>query len=180
MEQARELTHCTTMFYHPAPAHLAEELAATLPGGLNGEIELVARFNSSGAEAVDLALAMARAFTGNLDVLALRNSYHGPTAAAQLVTGIAGLRHPGMPGNVAFVAEPNQYRGELVPGVEPYPDAIDHTIRSATIGRVAGMTVEPIQGFGGIVELPPGYMKGAAERVRAAGGSSLPTKCSQA
>ena len=170
IEQARELTHCTTMFYHPAPAHLAEELAATLPDGPNGDIEWVAHFTCSGAEAVDLALAMARTFTGNLDVLALRTSYHGPTAAAQSVTGIAGFRHPGMPGGVAFVAEPNQYRGELGPGVEPYLDAIDHTIRSATSGRVAGMIVEPIQGYGGIVEMPPGYMKGAAERVRATGG----------
>ncbi len=170
MEQARELTRCTTMFYHPAPAHFAEELAATLPGGPNGEIEWVAHFTSSGAEAVDLALAMARTFTGNLDVLALRTSYHGPTAAAQSVTGIAGFRHPGMPGGVAFVAEPNQYRGELGPGVEPYLDAINHTIRSATSGCVAAMIVEPIQGYGGIVEMLQGYMKGAAERVRAAGG----------
>ena len=33
MEQAQDLTHCTTMFYHPTPAHLAEELAATMPAG---------------------------------------------------------------------------------------------------------------------------------------------------
>ena len=32
-EQVAELTHCTTMFYHPVPAHLAEELAATMPAG---------------------------------------------------------------------------------------------------------------------------------------------------
>ena len=38
MEQAQELTHCTTMFYHPVPAHFAEELAATMPNP-NGDIE---------------------------------------------------------------------------------------------------------------------------------------------
>ena len=54
-------------------------------------------FTNSGSEAVDLALTMAREYTGNLDVLALRTAYHGPTAAAQSVTGIAGWRHPGMP-----------------------------------------------------------------------------------
>jgi alanine-glyoxylate transaminase/(R)-3-amino-2-methylpropionate-pyruvate transaminase len=170
MEQAQELTHCTTMFYHPVPAHFAEELAATMPKGENGDIEWVVHFTNSGSEAIDLAMTMARTYTGNLDLLALRTAYHGPTAAAQSITGIAGWRHPGMPGNVAFVPEPNQYRGIFGPGTDPYLDEIERTIQTATTGRVAGIFVESIQGYGGIVEMPPGYMKGAAERVRAAGG----------
>jgi alanine-glyoxylate transaminase/(R)-3-amino-2-methylpropionate-pyruvate transaminase len=158
------------MFYHPVPAHFAEELAATMPKGENGDIEWVVHFTNSGSEAIDLAMTMARTYTGNLDLLALRTAYHGPTAAAQSITGIAGWRHPGMPGNVAFVPEPNQYRGIFGPGTEPYLDEIERTIQTATTGRVAGIFVESIQGYGGIVEMPPGYMKGAAERVRAAGG----------
>ena len=170
MEQAKELTHCTTMFHHPVPAQLAEKLAETLPGGEDGEIEWVAHFTNSGAEAVDLALVMARTYTGNLDILALRSAYHGPTSAAQSVTGISAFRHPGLPGNVAFVTEPNQYRGEFGPSVEPYLLEIEKTIHCATRGRIAGMILEPVQGYGGIIEMPSGYMKGAAERVRAAGG----------
>jgi alanine-glyoxylate transaminase/(R)-3-amino-2-methylpropionate-pyruvate transaminase len=170
MAQAQQLTHCTTMFYHPVPAHFAEELAATLPVGPNGDVEWVAHFTNSGSEAVDLALAISRTYTGNTDMLALRTGYHGPTSAAQSVTGIAGFRHPGMPGNVAFVAEPNQYRGIFGEGVEPYLDEIDATIAAATTGRIAGMIVESVQGYGGIIEMPKGYMSGAAERVRAAGG----------
>ncbi len=166
MEQAQELTHCTTMFYHPMPAQLAEELSATMPKGH----EWVVHFTNSGAEAVDLAMAMARTYTGNLDLLALRTAYHGPTSAAQSLTGISSWRHPGMPGNVAFVAEPNQYRGVFGPGTQPYLDEIDRTISSATSGRIAGMFVESVQGYGGIIEMPPGYMSGAAQRVRAAGG----------
>ena len=166
MAQAQELTHCTTMFYHPVPAHFAEELAATMPRGH----EWVVHFTNSGSEAIDLAMVMARTYTGNLDLLALRTAYHGPTSAAQSLTGIAGFRHPGMPGNVAFVAEPNQYRGIFGPGTEPYLDEIERTIASATTGRVAGIFVESVQGYGGIVEMPKGYMSGAAERVRAAGG----------
>ncbi|MEM8792466.1 MAG: aspartate aminotransferase family protein [Pseudomonadota bacterium] len=166
MSQANELTHCTTMFYHPEPAHLAEELAATMPAGH----EWVVHLTNSGAEAIDLAMTMARTFTGNLDLLALRNAYHGPTAAAQSITGIATWRHPGTPGNVAFVPEPNQYRGVFGPGTEPYLDEIERTIASATSGKVAGIFVESVQGYGGIIEMPPGYMSGAAERVRAAGG----------
>lgn len=166
MEQAQELTHCTTMFYHPVPAHFAEELAATMPQGH----EWVVHFTNSGSEAIDLAMVMARSYTGNLDLLALRTAYHGPTSAAQSLTGIAGFRHPGMPGNVAFVAEPNQYRGVFGPGTEPYLDEIERVIASATTGKVAGIFVESVQGYGGIVEMPKGYMSGAAERVRAAGG----------
>ena len=166
MEQAQSLTHCTTMFYHPTPAHLAEELAQCMPAG----VEWVVHFTNSGAEAVDLAMGMARTYTGNADLLSLRTAYHGPTAAAQSITGISSWRHPGMPGNVAFVAEPNQYRGIFGVGTQPYLDEIDRTISSATNGHVAGMIVESVQGYGGVIQMPPGYMSGAAERVRAAGG----------
>lgn len=164
--QMQDLTHCTTMFYHPTPAHLAEELAATMPKGHDWVVHLT----NSGSEAIDLAMTMARTYTGNLDLLALRTAYHGPTAAAQSVTGISGWRHPGMPGNVAFVAEPNQYRGIFGPGTQPYLAEIDRTILTATSGQIAGMFVESVQGYGGIIAMPPGYMSGAAERVRAAGG----------
>ncbi|MCI5098642.1 MAG: aspartate aminotransferase family protein [Rhodobacteraceae bacterium] len=171
MAQAQELTHCTTMFYHPVPAHFAEELAATMPNP-NGDIEWVVHFTNSGSEAIDLAMTMARSYTGNLDLLALRSAYHGPTAAAQSITGISGWRHPGMPGNVAFVPDPHQYRGIFGEnaGAQPYLDEIDRTIHAATTGQVAGIFVESVQGYGGIVEMPKGYMTGAAERVRAAGG----------
>ena len=167
-KQAAELTHCTTMFYHPVPAHLAEELANTLPSGHNW----VVHFTNSGAEAVDLAMTIARTYTGNLDMLALRTSYHGPTSAAQSVTGIASWRHPGMPGHVSFVAEPNQYRGIFGEnaGAEPYLDEIDRTIKSTTEGQIAGMIVESVQGYGGIIAMPKSYMSGAGDRVRAAGG----------
>ncbi|OED38666.1 aminotransferase [Chromatiales bacterium (ex Bugula neritina AB1)] len=166
VQQAQELTHCTTMFYHPAPAHLAEELAATLPNSS----QWVVHFTNSGAEAIDLAMTMARGYTGNLDLLALRTAYHGPTSAAQSVTGIASWRHSGLPGNVAFVADPNQYRGIFGEGTDAYLDEIDRTIATATSGRIAGMLIESIQGYGGVVEMPEGYLAGAAERVRAAGG----------
>ncbi len=54
-EQIHKLQHCTTMFYHPVPAHYAEELVARMPKGR----DWVVHFTSSGAEAIDLALIMA-------------------------------------------------------------------------------------------------------------------------
>ena len=52
----------------------------------------------------------------------------------------------------------------------PYLDEIDRTITASTSGRLAGMIIEPIQGYGGIVSMPEGYIAGAFERVRARGG----------
>ncbi|TPK80128.1 aspartate aminotransferase family protein [Mesorhizobium sp. B2-4-13] len=166
-DQMRELTHCTTMFYHPVPAQYAEELVATMPAGH----DWVVHFTNSGAEAIDLALLMARSHTGSIDMLALASSYHGATFGAQSVTGIAGFRHP-VPqlGGVTFVAEPNQYRGVHGEGVESYLDEVERAIATSTSGRLAGMIVEPVQGYGGIVPMPAGYIAGAFERVRAAGG----------
>lgn len=166
-EQMEALPHCTTMFYHPVPAHFAEELAATLPAGG----DWVVHFTNSGGEAADLALLMARSFTGHIDFLALRNAYHGPTFGAQSMTGISAFRHDvPLLGQIHFVAEPNGYRGIYGDDVARYLDEIDRTIVHATSGRLAGMIIEPVQGYGGIVEMLPGYVRGAAERVRAAGG----------
>lgn len=165
--QVQDLTHCTTMFHHPVPAHLAEELAATMPAGH----EWVVHFTNSGAEAVDLAIMMARCSTGNQDIIALRNSYHGATYGAQAVTGVQGFRQniSQLP-NISFAAEPNQYRGIFGEGTDPYLDEIDRTISYTTSGALAAMFIEPVQGYGGIIQMPPGYLKGAAEKVRAAGG----------
>ena len=88
-DQVEDLPHCTTMFYHPVPAHFAEELTATMPKGE----DWVVHFMNSGAEAADLALLMARSYTGNVDFLALQNAYHGATFGAQSLTGISGFRH---------------------------------------------------------------------------------------
>ena len=166
-EQLQTLTHCTTMFHHPVPAHFAEELAATMPAGE----EWVVHFTNSGSEAIDLALMMARRRTGHSDVIALRNSYHGATYGAQGVTGVGNFRHDlGQLANVSFVAEPNQYRGIFGPGTAHYLEELDRVIAYTTSGKLAGLILEPVQGYGGIVVMPEGYIKGAAERVRAAGG----------
>lgn len=165
--QVAQLTHCTTMFHHPVPAHFAQELCATMPKSH----EWVVHFTNSGAEAIDLALMMARSATGNQDIVSLRNSYHGGTYGAQAVTGVQGFRHNiGQLSNITFAAEPNQYRGAFGPGTQPYLDDLDRTIACTTSGHLAGMLIEPVQGYGGIVEMPEGYIKGAADRVRAHGG----------
>lgn len=165
--QIGQLQHCTTMFSHPVPAQYAEELVARLPKGP----DWVVHFTSSGAEAIDLALVMAQTFTGHIDMLAMRNAYHGATLGAMSLTGISAFRHavPLAPG-VHHIANPDPYRGIFGAHTQAYLDEIERTIQFATPGKLAGLLVEPIQGYGGIVELPPGYLKAAAQKVRAAGG----------
>jgi alanine-glyoxylate transaminase/(R)-3-amino-2-methylpropionate-pyruvate transaminase len=166
-EQAQTLQHCTTMFFHPMPAHFAEELTRTMPAGEEWTVHLM----NSGAEAIDMAILLARSYTGNIDIVSLTNSYHGATFGAQSVTGISGFRHnvPQL-GGVQFAPVPDQYRGIHGEGVEPYLTDLEGTIHYGTSGQLAGMIVEPVQGYGGIVPLPDGYISGARERVKAAGG----------
>ena len=166
-QQAEQIQHCTTMFFHPVPAHLAEELVSKFPSAE----DWVVHFTNSGAEAIDFALLLARSYTRCNDVLSLTNAYHGATFGAQSVTGISNFRHPvPLLGGIQFVPNPDQYRGIHGEGLEPYLDAIDRTIHYGTSGHIAGMFFEPIQGYGGIVPAPDGYLSGAFDRVRAAGG----------
>jgi len=166
-QQAQTLQHCTTMFFHPMPAHFAEELSKTMPMGE----EWVVHFMNSGAEAIDMALLLARSYTGNHDIVSLTNSYHGATFGAQSITGISGFRHNvALLGGIQFAPVPDQYRGIHGEGVEPYLDDLERTIHYATSAKLAGMFIEPVQGYGGIVPLPEGYISGAQERVKAAGG----------
>jgi len=166
-KQMDQLTHSTAMYVQPIPVHYAEELAATFPKDEEWVVHLV----NSGAEAVDVAVMMARLYTGNLDILALENCYHGVQGAAMGVTGMHIFRQPvPLDPNVRHVANPHPYRGVFGDDVEAYLDDIDHKIISSTSGRIAGFIVEPIQGFGGVVPQPEGYLKKAFERARAAGG----------
>ncbi len=79
--QNETLQHSTTIYLHAQIAGYTEKLAARMPGELK-----VCYFVNSGSEANDLALFMARAYTGNYDVIALRNSYHGGNASGMGLT----------------------------------------------------------------------------------------------
>ncbi|MEI4472463.1 aspartate aminotransferase family protein [Frigidibacter sp. MR17.24] len=165
--QAGELMHCTTVFHHPVPVQFAEELAATMPAGE----EWVVHFTNSGTEAIDLAMMMARTYTGNSDLIALRNSYHGATFGAQSITGTRSFRHDvGLLNNITFAAEPNQYRGTYGPGTDPYVADMQSVIDYTTSGRIAGALIETVQGYGGIIPMPEGYLSRVARMVRKAGG----------
>lgn len=165
--QMHEIQHVTTMYYHPGAAQFAEELVATMPKGHDWVVHLV----NSGAEAIDLAVLVARLHTGHFDLLTLRNSYHGMHFGTMAASGLALCHQPlaGAPGFV-HVHNPDLYRGAYRDDADAYLDDIRRVIDSSTSGAVAGLMVEPIQGYGGVLPMPPGYQRRAAEIVRAAGG----------
>src|SRR5665647_3654674 len=68
-EQVDTLQHGTTIYLHPGMPTLAKKLASKMPKGLD-----VTYFVNSGSEANDLAVQIARLYTGNNDVIALRNA----------------------------------------------------------------------------------------------------------
>jgi alanine-glyoxylate transaminase/(R)-3-amino-2-methylpropionate-pyruvate transaminase len=165
--QLDEIQHVTTVYDHPQAAHFAEELVARLPSGH----DWVVHFVNSGAEAIDLAVLVARCHTKRFEVLTLRDAYHGMHFTAGAATGIGGARQPVPPApGFAAVMAPHPYRGTFGAEATPYLRELERAIGSGTSGALAAMIVEPIQGYGGIVEMPPGYLAGAAERVRATGG----------
>jgi alanine-glyoxylate transaminase/(R)-3-amino-2-methylpropionate-pyruvate transaminase len=162
--------HSTTIYLHPNVARYAEALAARMPGDLQ-----VCYFVNSGSEANDLAMLMARAFTGNFDIIALRNAYHGGSQATMGATAHHTWKYSIPQGfGVHHAKAPYPYRGPYghndPEAGRKYADDVSELIEYATPGRVAGFLAESIQGVGGFVEFPPGYLERAYAHVRAAGG----------
>jgi alanine-glyoxylate transaminase/(R)-3-amino-2-methylpropionate-pyruvate transaminase len=164
------LQHSTTIYLHPNIAEYAEKLAAKMPGDLK-----VCYFVNSGSEANDLALLMARAYTGNYDVIALRNSYHGGNAAGMGLTAHRTWKF-NVPHSfgVHHAIAPDPYRGawgrDDPHAGHHYATDVRSLIDHATSGQVAAFIAESIQGVGGCVVFPENYLKHAYEYVRVAGG----------
>lgn len=126
-------------------AALAETLAEVTPGDLEKVF-----FGTSGSEAVEGALKLARISTGRTKVLTTDEAYHGTTFGALTASGSENHKEPFRP---------------LVPEFETVPfgdaDALERALRSE---EYACFVVEPIQGEGGIVVPPEGYLA-EAERL---------------
>lgn len=155
---------------HPLRAAYAERLVRTLGPGF----EKVA-FLSSGAEAVDTAVRIARIATGRRAVIAFTDSYHGKTSSTATFSGLPSARpHPSEPDDdVVHVPYPDSVRVPL--GLSP-DDLIDGVIEevhrgsAAAGGTPACILFEPYLGSGGAIAAPPGFalaLRHAADRVGA-------------
>jgi alanine-glyoxylate transaminase/(R)-3-amino-2-methylpropionate-pyruvate transaminase len=170
--QVGRLQHVTTIYLHPAIAQLGKKLASVMPesSGLSQ-----CEFTNSGSEANEVAILMCREFTGNSDVISLRNGYHGGTAATMGLTAHGTWKFKtNPPGPVKHATPGYCYRCPY--GLE-YPSCdikcardIEDLIRYETPGEVACFIAESIQGVGGTITPPPEYFAIAYEIVRKYGG----------
>ncbi len=136
----------------PAAGELAEALLAIVPRGLEHVI-----LANSGAEAVEVALKLARSSTRRRGILSTRDAFHGLT--------LGGLSATGRP----------FYRkdfGAPVPGFDFVPFGDLRALEQVLTGSpdfYAALVVEPIQGEGGIHVAPPGYLAQAHALCRSHG-----------
>jgi putrescine aminotransferase len=150
-----ELLDEQAMHFCPTgPAAGAAALAEGLAKRLAPPLE-VSLFASSGAEAVEAGLKLARAATGRSDFLYCDGGFHGTTLGTLSVMGAARLRDPFEPllagcHRIAF--------GDL--------DALESALKAH---KPAAFVLEPLQAEGGIVLPPPGYLRAAQQLCTARG-----------
>lgn len=165
LNQTKRLQHTTALYLNGCTAELAEALASKCPGDLN-----VVFFTNSGTEANELALMIARLYTGFHDIISLRNGYHGNAAATMSATGLRNFKYSAVQTGIHHAMNPDQYRGIFDSDGPKYAKDVEEHIIFGTCGRIAGFIAEAIQGVGGIHELAPGYLPAVYRAVRNAGG----------
>ena len=188
-DQAQTLWHTAAIYTHPQIASYAKKLTSKFPKHLS-----VAHFVNSGSEANDLAMLLARTSTGNSEVVALRNAYHGMGIGTMGLTCVPGWHFDLSTRNqilhVGTLVDP--YRGHFggsdcrdsvaqvagrncncKPGkclaCEKYLQDVDEIINFTTTRRIAGFIAESIQGVGGSVQYPKAFLKGAFNIARECG-----------
>ncbi|CBI18070.3 unnamed protein product, partial [Vitis vinifera] len=165
VKQINRLQHSTVLYLNHAIADFAEALASKMPGDLK-----VVFFTNSGTEANELAMMMARLYTGCNDIISLRNAYHGNAAGTMGATAQRVWKFNVVQTGVHHALNPDPYRGMFGSDGEKYARDVQDLIDFGTSGHVAGFISEAIQGVGGIVELAPGYLPAVYSSVKKAGG----------
>jgi 4-aminobutyrate aminotransferase/(S)-3-amino-2-methylpropionate transaminase len=160
-DQLDHYTHtCFQVLAYEPYVELAERINAKAPGNFPKKT----LFLTTGAEAVENAVKIARAHTGRSGVIAFGGGYHGRTL---LTLGLTGKVVPYKTGFGPFPAEvfharfPNALHGV---SVDDAIESIEHIFKNdIEASRVAAMIVEPVQGEGGFNVAPPEFL----QRVRA-------------
>ena len=169
-EQVDKLLHTSTLYPNETHVELAASLAEITPEGLD-----TFYFGASGTDADETAVLMAQVHTGNTEVIALRHGYSGKSQMAMSLTGQGSWRMgPVHIGYIRHAMTPYAYRSfgnmDEKSLVQACLDDLTDVIATTTSGKLACMIMEPIQGVGGFITLPPEYIAGATEIIRAHGG----------
>ena len=161
--------HLFSGMLSPPVVELSRRLASMLPPSLSK-----AMFLSTGGEANEAALKLAKLYTGKFEVVGFTGAWHGMTSGAQSVNYFAGRKGygPMMPGSLAIPA-PNAYRCP----VRHCRDACDGTcldvgfdaVDAQSTGSLAALIAEPVESAGGVIVPPEGYWQQVKQHCRARG-----------
>jgi 2,2-dialkylglycine decarboxylase (pyruvate) len=157
-EHAARLDHLFSGMLSRPVVDLAARLADITPPGLERSMLL-----STGAEANEAAIKMAKLFTGKFEIVSFAQSWHGMTGGAASATYSAGRKGygPAAVGSFAIPA-PNPYRPNFErQGRFDWQAELDYAfdlIDRQSSGNLAAFIAEPILSSGGLIDLPAGYL----------------------
>jgi 4-aminobutyrate aminotransferase-like enzyme len=161
VEQAQLMTHCPSAAPAAVRAELYERLAALAPTGLDRVLLAV-----TGAAANELAIQLARAATGRRQVISFSGTYLGRTVGTVGLAGKSAYREQlRVPAGGQFLPYPDPYRSPWTGGADPGQLVLGLleqllTDPASGLDRPACIVFEPIQGNGGVVIPPPGFLAG--------------------
>lgn len=156
-EQMDRFTHtCYQVVPYESYVELAEKVNELSPG--TGPKKTA--FFTTGAEAVENAIKVARAFTGRPSVIAFNSAFHGRTLLGMALTGKVNPYKLGFgpfPGDIYHALYPNAQAGVTI---EDAKEALKHLfLADVDPKRVAAIILEPVQGEGGFNVCPPEFMR---------------------
>ena len=161
-----------TRYLHERVIEYAERLISILPEPL-----AVCYFVNSGSEANELALRMARSWTGHLGVAVLEGGYHGHTTSLIELSHYKKPRHVGRDPNapVRAASMPDGYRGRYRRGDPRCAERFAESVATA-VGELsesghgaAAFLAESVMSCGGQIEFPDGYLAMAYRAAREVG-----------
>ena len=170
-QEQMALINTNSRYLHENINELARELIETLPPELS-----VLHFVNSGSEANELAIRMAKAHTGEQDIIASEVGYHGNTNMCVEISSYKfdGKGGSGAPEHTQIFPLPDAFRGKFrgKNTANDYANEVKCCISNIKDkGRnVAAFIIEPIISCGGQVELPEGFLAKAYQLIREAGG----------
>lgn len=157
MAQVPKFTHtCFQVVAYESYVRLAERLCKLAPGSQPKK----AFFMSTGAEAVENAIKLARAYTRRSAIIAFNGAFHGRTMYTLALTGKVEPYKAGFgpfPGEVYHAAYPSAVHGVSVDdAIASIEKLLKNDVEAA---RVAAIFVEPVQGEGGYIPAPPEFLQ---------------------
>ncbi|WP_049972300.1 aspartate aminotransferase family protein [Haladaptatus cibarius] len=166
-EQADKFVH-TVDFPTEARLELIEKLDEIAPGELQGNNRVVFG-GPTGSDAIEAAIKLAKYNTGGDGLIAFRGAYHGATSGAMSLTGNKDFKGHYTPllSDVVHAPYPHPFGQDKTP-----EEAVDHALEEVRailedpyggLANPAGIFVEPVQGEGGVIAPPEGFLTGLRE-----------------